>query len=92
MPCDRRALPLLLSVAVASAAANTAHAERAAAAPPAPVSAELLEFLGGFETSGGKAIDPLWFLDDGNPTKAADPKAAPAAKAPSAATQPENRP
>jgi hypothetical protein len=28
------------------------------------VSAELLEFLGGFETSTGKSVDPQWFVDD----------------------------
>jgi hypothetical protein len=87
MPCDR--LALLLSVAVTTAAANTAHAERAATAP---VSAELLEFLGGFETNGGRAIDPLWFLDNGKQTNPADPNAAPAAKAPGAATLPEGKP
>jgi hypothetical protein len=92
MPCDRLALPLLLSVAVTTTAANSAHAESAAAAQAAPVSTELLEFLGGFETSGGKAIDPLLFLDNGRQTKAADPNTAPAAKTPSAATLPENKP
>ena len=31
--------------------------------------AELLEFLGRYETSNGKAIDPLQFADDKDPTK-----------------------
>lgn len=91
MPCDRRALSLLLGVAVTTAA-HTAHAERPVAAPAAPPSAELLEFLGGFETNAGKAVDPFWFLDDGNPTKAADSKAAPATRTPGAATPPETKP
>jgi hypothetical protein len=89
---NHRTLPLLLSVAVTTAAANTAHAEPAAAAPAAPVSAELLEFLGGFETSGGKAIDPLWFLDNGKQTNPADSRSAPAARAPGTATRPESKP
>lgn len=89
MPCERRAL--LLSVAITTAAANAAHAERPPAAPSAPVSAELLEFLGSFETSGGKAVDPLWFLDDGKPAKA-DSRTAPAARTPGAATPAETKP
>lgn len=91
MPCERRAL-LLLSVAITTAAATAAHAERPPAAPPAPVSAELLEFLGSFETSRGKAVDPLWFLDDGKPAKAADSKTAPEARMPGAATPAETKP
>lgn len=31
--------------------------------------AELLEFLGRYETSNGKAIDPLQFADDKDPAK-----------------------
>lgn len=31
--------------------------------------AELLEFLGRYETSNGKAIDPLQFADDQDPAK-----------------------
>jgi hypothetical protein len=89
MPCERLALPLLLTVVVG---ANAAHAARPTAAAGAPVSAELLEFLGGFETSGGKPVDPLWFLDNGKPKTAADPNPAPAAKSPGGTPQPEGKP
>ncbi len=55
-------LPLILVLSLATSAAGVEKA-------PAPPDQDMLEFLGTFETSGGKEIDPL--LLEGMPGKPA---------------------
>jgi hypothetical protein len=91
MRFDRVTVGALLTFAITALPAPAAG-ERTPSAPKknAEVSDELLEFLGGFDTSGGKPVDPFWFA---GPAEAAPARsgAAPTVKSPAAA-HPETTP